>query len=401
MTTTAIENTDIIIVGGGMVGLSIALALNKSGYQVTLVESASIADDFSFPTQSRVSAITRASENWLKSLAAWQQIPQQRLSAYRQMKVWQQQGEGILEFQASDVAEADLGHIVENKVITTALKRVIKATVSDAKMTLFEKKSASNLIIDSDMVCLTLVDGRRLQGRLIIAADGSRSWVRQQLNIPVNRNSYAQQAIVALIESEKNHQKTAWQRFLTTGPLAFLPMKQKNLHSIVWTVSEDIARELMAADESEFLTQLNAAIEARFGQLKLMSPRADFPLIATHARSYTRHRTVLVGDAAHSIHPLAGQGVNLGFADAKKLVEILLAAKELKQDPGELRILRKYERQRRFENFKTQQAMSIINQSFLNQTMIFSTARNLALKVINNNHLIKKQVMLQAMGLYD
>lgn len=404
MTTKAVEKTDVIIVGGGMVGLSLAAGLIQHQYRVTVIEASKISDDFSFPVQSRVSAISRASENWLKSLGAWQQIPEQRSSAYRQMKVWQQEphekDEYFLEFNATDLAQPDLGHIIENQVIVTALKKTLcKKNNESTQFKLLENTQAESLLIDSDQVELILKDGCKIQGQLIVAADGARSWVRQQLNIPVSRNPYTQKAIVALIESEKNHQKTAWQKFLSSGPVAFLPMKQKNLHSIVWTVPDDLADTLINESEARFLEQLNNSINHKFGRLKLASERAAFPLVAAHARSYVRHRTVLVGDAAHSIHPLAGQGVNLGFADAEALAKLLSKAKTYQKDVGIHLLLREYERKRRLDNHLTQGTMSVINKVFLNEHQSLVMARRYGMELVNKSTYIKKQLMHQALGL--
>ncbi len=404
MTTRVVEKTDVIIVGGGMVGLSLAAGLIKNKLRVIVVEATTIAGDFSFPIQIRVSAISLASENWLKSLGAWQQIPPQRLSAYRKMKIWQQEplenDEHFFEFNATDLAQPDLGHIIENQVIVTALKKSLcEKNNESADFKLLENAQAKSLWIDSDQVELILKNGCKIQSQLIVAADGARSWVRDQLNIPLTRNPYIQKAIVALIESEKNHQKTAWQKFLSTGPVAFLPMKQKNLHSIVWTVPDELGDTLINEPEARFLEQLNNSVNYNFGHLKLASERVAFPLMATHARSYVRHRTALVGDAAHSIHPLAGQGVNLGFADAQALVTILSKAKTHEKDPGTLSLLREYERKRCLDNHLTQDAMSVINKVFLNQHQIMVMARRYGMGLLNNSTYIKKQLMQQAMGL--
>ncbi len=410
MTNKAIEKTDIIIVGGGMVGLSLAAGLIQSDYAVTVIESSEIPDDFSFPVQIRVSALSRASENWLKSLGAWQYIPTQRLSTYRKMKVWQQDTDEtdkdetdktVVEFNATDLAQPDLGHIIENRVIVTALKKsLFELAAAGAHFKLLEQTSAQLLLVDSDQVELILTSGDKIQSQLIVAADGARSWVRKQLNIPQSQKPYAQKALVALIESENNHQKTAWQKFLSTGPLAFLPMKQKNLHSIVWTVTNEMADSLLNTTEATFVEQLDQAIQHKFGSLKLTSDIGAFPLIAAHVRSYVRHRSILVGDAAHSIHPLAGQGVNLGFGDAKALVKLLAhARKDGQQQAGSQVLLRAYERQRRLQNQLTQGAMSVINQGFADQRQLMVLARRYGMTWVNNSTFIKKQLMRQALGL--
>jgi len=392
---------DIIIVGGGMVGLSVAAGLAEN-YKIALVDSSELSSVIPKKIGIRVSAITRGSENWLKQLNAWQQIPEERLSSYRQMKVWDAQGKGELSFSAQQVAEPNLGHIVENAVIQAGLLKAISAMIDNGQITLITHQKIEKLLIDKDDARIVFEDESKpnnsLSSKLIIAADGANSWVRNYLSFPMNIEPYQQSALVALIESENSHQRTAWQRFLPSGPLAFLPMKAQNLHSIVWSLDENLIEQQLSSPKDVFESALEEAIQHKFGSLKLVSDRAVFPLIARHANSYTQHRVVLVGDAAHSIHPLAGQGVNLGFKDAKALVDCIKKGFAESSDPGAKRYLRQYQRLRMGDNLQVQKSMSIIKQGFANEQKLISYLRNMGMDLIDNEPSLKKTMIKTAMG---
>ncbi len=389
---------DIIIVGGGMVGLSVAAGLAEH-YKIAVIDSAKLTFEFPKKTETRVSAITRASENWLKSLNAWQQIPQQKKSSYRQMKVWDSSGNGKLEFSAQQVAEPNIGHIIENSVIQCGLLKSLQRLIEKSQIQLFDEQKVAQMLLDKDQTEVVLTNGERLSSRLIVAADGANSWVRKQLGFIVTSESYQQGALVALIKSQKSHQRTAWQRFLPSGPLAFLPMKQQNCHSIVWSLDDDLLDSALVSDVERFERDLEKAIEHQFGSLELISKRVAFPLVAKHAASYVQNRVVLVGDAAHNIHPLAGQGVNLGFKDAKALVTVLKTVAEVAGDPGNKRYLRQYERARKGDNLKVQKAMSLLKQGFANEQQILATLRNLGMNVVNQQDFVKKRLIQSAMDI--
>jgi len=389
---------DIIIVGGGMVGLSVAAGLAEH-YKIAIVDSSELSFEFPKEIGIRVSAITRASENWLIQLNAWQQIPSDRLSSYRQMKVWDAQGSGELSFSAQHVAQPNLGHIVENSVIQSALLKAIEPFIESGQINLITNQKITKICIDKDDTQLVMNDGTQLTSQLIIAADGANSWVRKYMGFTLNIESYQQSALVALIESENSHQRTAWQRFLPSGPLAFLPMKQNNLHSIVWSLDENLIEQRLSSTVKQFEKMLEESIEHKFGKLKLVSDRAVFPLIARHANSYTQHRVVLVGDAAHSIHPLAGQGVNLGFKDAKALVSCINEGFSEPSDAGNKRYLRQYQRLRMGDNLQVQKSMGFIKQGFANEQKLVTYFRNLGMGLIDSKPKLKKAMIKTALNL--
>jgi len=384
---------DIIIVGGGMVGLATATGLAQAGYHVAVIEKGQLDDDFSFETQMRVSAINNLSQKLLTQIGAWNEIPSQRLSVYRRMFIWEEKHQQTLEFDATDIAQPELGHIIENRVITTALKKVLLNSDFANHISLYENAQWKNFYIDSDKVSISIKEGTTLEGKLLIAADGARSKIRQQLSIPTTINSYQQKALVALIHSEKPHARCAWQKFLETGPLAFLPMHDKNTHSIVWSLSDDLAEQLSALGKDDFAAKLTQAIGEKFGKLDVLSDIHQFPLIAAHAKDYYRHRVILIGDAAHCIHPLAGQGVNLGFKDAQEMIQILSGCK---MDIGDKRVLQHYQLKRKLDNQLTQKSMSFINSGFQFNKYGIELLRGLGMSLLNQTTFIKKTMMHQA-----
>lgn len=387
---------DVIIVGGGMVGTALACALGDSRLSVALIEANQ--PDYNWPTDSfdlRVSAITRASQLFLEKLHVWQTINNERVSAYHDMYVWDANGDGSIHFDCAEIGEANLGHIIENRVINKAL--ALRAQQFE-NITVLCPSRSDKLQLDATSAKLALDDGTQLETELLIGADGGRSWVRQQAGISVSTRDYQQTAVVANITTELPHQHTAWQRFLTTGPLAFLPLEGHNISSIVWSTSAEEAARLCALDETDFNTELEAAFESKLGKIFSTGPRASFPIKGQHADHYVKPHLALIGDAAHTIHPLAGQGVNLGFADAQSLAEIIHNALASQKPIGSFKTLRKYERSRRGDNLLMLEAMGAFKQLFSNNTPGLRELRNTGLNFSNRITPIKHFFMAKALG---
>ena len=360
-----------------MVGGALALALAQGGFSVALVEVREPPltwdmDGFDL----RVSAISRASQRLLDNLGVWPAIAVDRVTPYQAMHVWDRAGLGEIHFEAADIGEPDLGHIVENRVIVRALWQALREAGVDIRV----PARATSLNLSEEGTLLQLDDGTRLDTALVVGADGARSQVRALAGIAVRSASYHQQAVVATVRAELGNHATAWQRFLVDGPLALLPL-QRDLFSIVWSTAPDEAERLRTLPEAEFNARLTSASEARLGRLTLRGERAAFPLALQHAERYVQPGLALVGDAAHVIHPLAGQGVNLGFLDAAALVDALRAGRVRGRTPGTLRDLRVYERSRRGHNTATQLAMDGFEHLFSNDSLPLSLARNLGLGV--------------------
>ncbi len=390
---------DLLVVGGGMVGAALALACSAQGLKIIVVESREPSRDWpKGEVDLRVSALSRASQRILNRLGrgptAWERIQGLGVSPYREMRVWDAVGGASIHFDSADLGEPDLGHIVENRVTQLALWEQLEVAPD---IHLLCPARGLRLSLTSERAQLDLDDGRRLVARLLVGADGRDSWVRAQAGITTSGWDYDQQAIVANVQTTRPHGETAWQRFLPTGPLAFLPLADGRC-SIVWSVVESRARQFMALEDAAFLAELEAACERHLGPLVAVGSRESFPLRLQHADQYVLPRLALVGDAAHAIHPLAGQGVNLGFLDAAQLADNIAEALAKGRDIGSLWTLRRYERARRGGNMGMLGAMEVFKRLFGNRNPLLVAARNLGLAVTDRLPGLKQLFIEQALG---
>lgn len=321
---------DLLIVGAGMVGSALALALRHSGLEILLLDGGSLTVkpfDGDAPFEARVSALSAASQRILERLGAWEEIAKRRVSPYSDMHVWDGSGTGQIHFSAASVHAQVLGHIVENRVVQDGLLE----RLHDSDIGLLPNARLEQMRRSGDEWLLTLADGRRLRAPLVVAADGANSAVRRLAGCQTREWDYLHHAIVTSVRCSAAHQATAWQRFTDEGPLAFLPLSrdgQQGWCSIVWSTTPEQAEQLMALDDQAFLKALERGFEGRLGQVLHADPRVCVPLRQRHAKRYVDEGLALIGDAAHTIHPLAGQGVNLGFLDAAVLAEVLVNACE-------------------------------------------------------------------------
>ena len=379
-----------------MVGASLACALGDSTLKIAVIEGEEAP--LSWPPQGydmRVSAITRASQRFLEQVGAWPAMCAERVAPYREMHVWDATGSGSIHFDAADVGEPDLGHIIENRVITKAL---VQRARSLGNVQWICPAVPRRLFLRSDCAQLQLDDGSELRAQLLVGADGGRSWVRQQAGIRVDTQHYQQSALVTTVKTERHHQHTAWQRFLPTGPLAFLPLTD-GYSSIVWSTSPEEAERLLESNKDVFKAELEQAFDSRLGAITELGPRGVFPLKGRHAAHYVNAHLALIGDAAHTIHPLAGQGVNLGFADACALAEVILEAHAAKKAIGAFKTLRRYERNRRADNQLMLDSMDAFKRLFSNDNTGLSLLRNLGLDLVDRAGPVKQFFATRAMGL--
>jgi len=384
------QQYDIVIIGGGMVGLACANALAKSKYSIAIIESGD--DKIEIPSKeisTRVSAITRASQRFLEKLHVWQDIENQRVSPFREMYVWDSTGNGKIHFDSADVSEANLGYIIENAIIRSALLEKVK---SAENIEIFFSQRLKEL---KDKT-LIFEDGKETTAKLFIGADGARSWLRKQAGIEFTERDYGHHALVANVSTEKSHQMTAWQCFMPSGVLAFLPLQDNHQCSIVWSTKPEHAEKLKNLNDTEFNQALSEAFEHRLGKVTVNSKRITFPLNMRHVKDYIKPGIALIGDAAHTIHPLAGQGVNLGFLDAECLAENILNAKT---GIDELSTLRKYERTRKSKNSEMILIMDGFRYLFGFDNKPISWIRNFGLNMTNSIDPLKKLIMKKAMGL--
>lgn len=401
------QTFDITIVGGGLVGASLALALvtgshaqTQSPLRIAVIDPQPLPQPLMFTPErvedvrARVSALSLASQRFLEHLGAWKRIPAERLSSYRCMQVWDAESSGHIEFNAADLHLDALGHIVENDHIVRALRDLIDENPHICWLA----QSLVGLESDSEGAELTLASGDAIRTKLLVAADGARSQVRQLANIPVRQWSYEQRALVATIETQKPHNQTAYQCFRASGPLAYLPLSQPNLSSIVWSLDSDQMDEIESLEAQELRKHLGLGMEYQLGEVVSISERAVFPLVQSHAKRYWHQRILLIGDAAHSIHPLAGQGVNLGFMDAAVLAEELIKGFKKGLPAGEASVLMAYERRRMPENLAAMAAMECFKRLFGQSALPFVLLRSCGMKGVNRLPWVKQHSMLTALG---
>ncbi|MGF1547272.1 MAG: UbiH/UbiF/VisC/COQ6 family ubiquinone biosynthesis hydroxylase [Thiotrichales bacterium] len=384
---------DVIVVGGGMIGLTLALALAREGKRVGVIEAREPAPFApNDPYDQRVIAVSRAAQNLMARLGVWPQLQAWRVSPYQHMVVWDAQGDGAIQFSANDLGEPNLGHIAENRLLQLAL---LQAAHAQPSLDWLCPATLRGFAADTREVIVTLDDGRHLIAPLLVGADGAQSQVRALAGIEQRMADYGQRGIVCVARTEQPNRQTAWQRFLPYGVLAFLPL-QNDLSSIVWSVADERADELLALDDEAFAVALTEALAARLGPVLEVGPRVAFPLRGRHAERYIGTRVALIGDAAHTIHPLAGQGANLGFLDAAVLAQTLL---DTRRDPGSQVVLRRYERARAGENALMQRAMEGLKWLFGVQAPPLPWLRNTGLSLVDRATPLKHELMRQAMGL--
>jgi 2-octaprenylphenol hydroxylase len=401
------KSYDIAIVGAGLVGQAIAAALiggktNLPDLKVALIDPAEVVapampekvDEYDL----RVSALTAKTQAFLSRLGAWQQLPEAVRKGYTSMHVWDADGTGSVTFNAADLHVPALGHIVENNQTLWALQQVT-AQAGNIDMVRGAVQSFDNPDAQG-YVPVTLNTGEQLQARLLVGADGALSNVRQMSGIATREWDYEHRAIVATVRTERSVADTAWQRFRPEGPLAFLPVhSDDHLASIVWSTVPEEADALLAMDDEAFMQALTTAFEGRLGQITEVSPRQHFPLRQRHAKRYYEAGVVVAGDAAHTIHPLAGQGVNLGFKDAEVLAEEILRGVSKGLSPGSDAVLGRYQRRRQADNLATMAAMEGFKRLFGSDQLLIRLLRNEGLRLFDRALPVKQHVVMKAMGL--
>jgi len=401
MSASGSREFDVIIVGAGIIGAAMACLLMRRGSSASS-RVALVGDRFMQAPLAgadwdlRVFALSRASERLLKLCGIWDTLPPARVAPYERMRVWDAaasaHGPGSLSFDCADIGEPNLGYIVDGRVLQwQALQsaRALGAVLIEAPL--------SSVVRGDDAVRAGLEDGRELRAKLIVGADGTESKTRQLLGIETAGHTYHQDALVAHVRTATPHANTAWQRFLGTGPLAFLPLSDGRC-SIVWSTSRTEAARLRALDPEGFGAALTAASGEVLGQCTVAAPPVAFPLQLQYAVAYAAPRAVLVGDAAHVVHPLAGQGLNLGLLDCAVLAQVLEDCGGARNF-GDLKVLRRYERWRRSENFVAGAALDGLERLFSSAGGFAATARRLGLSAVERLPDIKRRLVRRALGL--
>jgi 2-octaprenylphenol hydroxylase len=404
---------DVVIVGAGLSGSALACALGESGLKIALLEgsnlpaAAPLAASKVGEFDPRVSALTEASREFLQQIDVWDSMQRISVSPYSHMTVWDAQGTGEIEFDAGEVQQPRLGHIVENRITNWCLLQRLSAlpidVFSNTKVSDLIEITTTDVAIGEAAYSLVLEDGSTMQASLVVAADGALSIIRTLAGFETREWDYNHKAIVATVECEGHHQHTAWQRFLPQGPLALLPLTDadngKHYCSIVWSAELNYADELSALTDDEFRSALGKAFEYRLGEITAVSKRFSFPLRQRHAKQYFKPGLVLVGDAAHSIHPLAGQGINLGLQDVQVLAEEIIRGAKRGLAVGDETILRRYQRRRMADNLAMMAAMDGFKRLFERPELPVRWLRNEGLRLLGKIPAVKNTIIRQATGL--
>lgn len=386
---------DLTIIGGGMVGLTLAAALAKSNLNIAIVENHEALPLKGSPA-TRVSAISAASRTIFEKMNVWQYINAHRITPYNTMYVWEKDSFGKIAFDAQQVEADQLGYIIENEQIQHALQASVQ---KQSNVTFYHPDKLTNIALGEGEAWLTLESGKNITTKLVVGADGANSWVRNKIDIPLTHWDYNHHALVATVKTDLAHEYCARQVFTPEGPLAFLPLFEENLCSIVWSVPPEKAKQLQALSDFEFNKQLTRTFDNRLGFCEVQSERHSFPLTMRYARDFAKHRVALIGDAAHTIHPLAGQGVNLGLLDAVSLAQCILDNKQADKDIGVYAHLRHFERWRKTEAAQMVASMEMLKRLFHGDNTVQKTMRDIALVLADNVSPLKKQFIKQAMGL--
>jgi 2-octaprenyl-3-methyl-6-methoxy-1,4-benzoquinol hydroxylase len=342
----------------------------------------------------RVSAVSLASQNVLEAAGAWEHVLAMRATPFRRMRVRDGAGLGDTRFDSRDIGEPVLGHIVENRILQLALWQAAKDLDAlhwhcPARLTALQ--------IKADGVIAQLSDGHCVHAKLVVGADGAHSRLRELAHIGVTSWDYDVEALVATVKTHAPQQDITWQRFMPSGPQALLPLPGHHA-SLVWYHAPDEVARLLALDEADFLAELSSHFPRELGGIDAVLARGSFKLTRRHAQVYAKPRLVLAGDAAHTINPLAGQGVNLGFMDAAALAEVLLAARARNEDIGALHVLQTYERQRRGENLLMQSTMDVFHHLFKPARGALPLVRGMLLRLANDVPALKRMLTRRATG---
>jgi len=398
---------NIVIVGAGLVGASLAAKIAtdtaNQHLSIALIDQGSAPSSIDLSLQPpefdpRVVALTHASITLLKNIGAWNSIVGQRACAYQSMQVWDNDGTGSIAFDAAELKRSELGYIVENKIVLNAVLDVLK---DYENIDLIRGHAVESVEYKNNRQHVSLSDGSELCAQLLVAADGGHSKIRELANFQSRSWDYQHKAIVTTVKNEESHQFTAWQNFLLTGPLAFLPLDDPSEQycSIVWSLDCELADQYMALSDDDFKVVLAKAFEYKLGKVESVSKRYSFPLVQRHAVDYISPQLALLGDAAHTIHPLAGQGVNLGLLDVEALSREISRASLRGLSLCDISILRRYQRQRKKHNLDIMLLMEGFKRLFGSRNLAVRWLRNSGLKSIDRIKPIKNWLARQAMGL--
>ncbi|MEX3018890.1 3-demethoxyubiquinol 3-hydroxylase [Kluyvera sp. STS39-E] len=389
-----ILHADVAVVGGGMVGGALALGLAQHGFTVVVLEkNAPPAFESLAPPDVRISAISASSVSLLKSLGVWDAVLAMRAHPWRSLETWEWQNAHVV-FDASELKLPNLGYMVENNVLQLALWQALEA---HPQVVLRHGISLEKMHSAGEGQILRLADASEIHAKLVVGADGATSQVRQQAGIGIHGWQYPQSCMLITVKSENEPGDSTWQQFSPTGPRAFLPLFD-NWASLVWYDTPARIRQLQSLSMPQLQREIAAHFPERLGQVTPVAAGA-FPLTRRHAQQYVQPGLVLVGDAAHTIHPLAGQGVNLGYRDVDALLDVLASARSVGENWASLPVLQRYQARRRMDNLAMQSGMDLFYAGFSNDLAPLRVLRNIGLMAAQRAGVLKRQALKYALGL--
>jgi len=391
-------NIDVTIVGAGLVGCTLACLLSNQGLRVGIVDRNNPLNvSKESELQGRTVALNLSSVGIFQDLDLWNDIYHSTTN-FNRIYVWDSTGSSPLEFLSEHVNEENLGYVASNNLILSFLSRYIHRSKS---IELYLDSEISSLEIDDNKTTILLSDGKQVSSPLVVGADGAKSFIRNKINIDTRTWSYYQKAFVASLKTNKPHLNTAWQVFTSTGPIALLPYDKagKANVSLVWSADNKYAAEINKFTKKDFSRELEEKTESILGNVEIVGDIYSFPLYQLHSKTYFSNRAVLVGDAAHSFHPLAGQGLNSGLSDVSCLFKLIAEYRRKAKDIGSKEILRDYEKRRKVPNLAMVALMELFKQGFEGNNPWLKLTRNMAFKVASKNRILKRNLIKQAAGI--
>lgn len=392
--TTAIKTTACII-GGGLTGLTLAYSLSRLKIRSVIIDPRNYNSKNAFKIDGRCSAIAAGSKNFFEKINIWQDF-NNHAEPILDIRVSDGNSKSHLHYSHKLVGDEAMGYMVNNSTMLEALYGKIKQSEF---VTILEERKCISYDFDANKVTINLSDNSKIESQILFACDGKFSKVRDLANIETVRYDYKQTGIVCTVKHEKHHQNLAHERFLKAGPFAVLPMHGGYHSSLVWTEPDNLAKIYLKLSDEDFLDQISNRFGGYFGKLSLQSERFSYPLTLTHAKQYVKNRLVLVGDAAHAIHPLAGQGFNLGIRDIESLTTILDYESKIGTDLGDSKVIKQYEAARKIDSHSLIAITTGLNIIFANDNILIKSARRIGMNTINKLPIIKKSLMKHAMGL--
>tara|TARA_B100000579_G_scaffold224275_1_gene183539 strand:+ start:300 stop:1475 length:1176 start_codon:yes stop_codon:yes gene_type:complete len=389
-------NYQVSIVGGGISGALLALFLGKAGVKTCLVDRGNPSSKLTNPFTGRTASLNLSSIETLSRGGIWEDL-HQNAKEFEEIFVWDAEGSSSVQFHANEISKGSLGVIIHNTVI---LETIFNALKKIPDIDLIEYQSLKEIDQEQDDINLITDSGLNISSELLIGADGSLSKVRDLSRIPIRTWSYEQSAIVSSVTTEKSLHKTAFQIFTDTGPIALLPIFTGANHaSLIWSTDESYGKKLLTLDNNSLMKELRLKTENRFGEISLNEEIKSFPLHQLHAKSFYKNRTILVGDSAHTIHPLAGQGLNLGIADVKELSELIITRSRHGKALYSQELLKSYSKRRESESFKMIALMEAFKRGFGSDSLLVKFSRNFAFDFANKTKPLKQRLIKEAAGI--